>query len=312
MANFNITVPDKNFSALHETSIAPMVKALNDLKSKYSTVVDEVSTNSNVPSQLIYAMILVLSNGQNNTTFVSSDEHTRSGLFSLSNKVGKEILARERLNGRMNQAELDFLRGAGDENLKTYLGDEKPSGAPSGERWYKNASSGINRISRTSQVLPINWNNSKIAIQTGAIWIGQIWDKIAEQSKKPLDKVIITMTMPYGSQIQVGTEKFYIKKDSGGFLSGSAVVKHRPYNTDYTNSTKKKTLKGRILDIPKVWLPGGGVEDRSWEDGHFMGSGGGNVHFKGSAEINNPRGGSAVHAMKLIMAKGGILDQLTA
>lgn len=312
MATFDIKVPNKNFTELQTYIGNELATGVNGLKAKYGTIVDEVAANSNIPAALLYSFMMVLSNGKNNSAWVSSDTHTRSGLFSLSDKVGKEVLARERAKGRMNDAELAFLRGAGDANLNIFLGDEKPSGSQNANKWWKSAASvGINRISKTSQVIPINWTNPKIAIQTGAIWIGQVWDEISQYDKRtPLDKVIITITMPYGSQIQAGTKKFYINATTGGYMSGSQIVKHRPFNTDYTTGTTEK--KGnKIFRTPSVWLPAGtGYEDKSWESGHIMGSS--LPVQKGSSAIINPRGGSVGWAMNLIMAKGGLLEKMTA
>jgi hypothetical protein len=241
MANFNIKVPNTNFSEIQTWIQQPLVNKINSLKNSVGNIVTTVSENSNVPEQLIYTMMILLSNGDNNAEYEATDAHMRSGLFSLSNKVGKEILARERGKGRMNDAELAFLRSAGDANLNTFIADEKPAGVQSVNRWWKTAAgTGLNRISRTSQQEPINWTNAKIAIQTGAIWIGQIWDELsANGAKKPLDKVIITMLMPYGSQIQNESISLgYRQANSMGYMSGSRIVKHRAYNTDYTKIEK--------------------------------------------------------------------------
>lgn len=312
MAQFNINVPNNNFNEIQSYIQTPLVNKINSLKSDVGTIVSTVADNSNVPEQLIYTMMILLSNGKNNAEYEATDAHIRSGLFSLSNKVGKEILARERLKGRMNDAELAFLLGAGDSNLKIWLGDNKPTGGQSAESWYKYASAGINRISRTSKVKPIAWTNPKIAIQTGAIWIGQIWDELsANGGKKPLDKVIITMLMPYGSQIiNKKLSLGYRQANSMGYMSGSRIVEHRPYNTDYTATTTQR-LKDKIIRTPKVWIPSaGGTEDKAWEKGEVMGSSIKPTLFSG--EIINPRGGSIQNALELALAKGGLLDKLTA
>lgn len=313
MAQFNINVPDNNFNEIQSYIQTPLVNKINSLKSDVGTIVSTVSDNSNVPEQLIYTMMILLSNGKNNAEYEANDAHMRSGLFSLSNKVGKEILARERGKGRMNEAELSFLRSAGDANLNTFIADEKPAGVQSVNRFWKTAAgTGLNRISRTSQQEPINWTNAKIAIQTGAIWIGQVWDELsANGSKKPLDKVIITMLMPYGSQIQNKKLSMgYRQANSMGYMSGSRIVQHRPYNTDYTATTKQK-LKDKIIRTPKVWIPSaGGTEDKVWEQGEVMGSSLKPTLFSG--EIINPRGGSVQNAFQLALAKGGLLDKLTA
>jgi hypothetical protein len=312
MANFNIKVPEKNYSALANFIQSNAQTKLAALKTSYGTIVDEVAANSNVPAELLYSFMMILSNGVNEPAFQSADGQIRSGLFSLSNKVGKEVLTRELAKGRMNAAEKEFLNNAGDANLKLFIGDDYPPGVKSGNKFWKNAKSAFpTSISATSKQNPINWMNAKVAIQVGALWIGQVWDEISQYTKKPLDKVIITIAMPYGSYIQKGTNNFIYERT--GYMSGSSIITHRPYNTDYTTTTQKSTKSGTKEIKNTVWLGGGsGIEDKTWEQGHIMG---GNpvtrVHPKGGQDIVNPRGGNVHWAMKIVMAPGGVLDRLT-
>jgi len=310
MANYSIKVPEKNYTQLASYIQAPVKTKLESLKANYGTIVDEVAANSNVPAELLYSFMMILSNGVNEQPFQSADKHIRSGLFSLSNKVGKEVLTREMAKGRMNAAEKEFLNNAGDANLKLYIGDDYPPGVKSGNKFWKNAKSGFpNAISATSKQNPINWMNSKVAIQVGALWIGQVWDKISEQTRNPLDKVIITIAMPYGSYVQKGTQNFMY---GSSFMSGSSIIEHRPYNTVYTSSTSK-TVGGKIIKKPVLWLTSAaGMQDKTWEQGHIMGANPTNrVHPKGGSEIINARGGNVHWAMKIVMAPGGVLDKLT-
>lgn len=315
MANFNVKIPNKNFDAIGNSSTVS--KRINELKSAYSTIVDEVAENSNVPSQLIYSMMIVMNQGINEKPYVSSDGMTRSGLFALSNKVGKEVLAREIKSGRLSEAERAYLNEHGDASLKQYISPERPSGVVNGNTWSGSAGGSddmfISTIDKNSKQLPLdsNWQKPEIAIQVGALWIGQVWDKIAEQSRNPIDKVILTMALPYGSYTRgSGTSaKFFMK--NMGFMSGARLVEHRPYNTDYTDRTQRKT---------DVWIGGGGTlgpatgsdiwggraRVDAWGRNHTSGNIGGNLYTVSYVPA------TAMQALEYVVAQGGVLDNLTS
>jgi hypothetical protein len=333
MAKFNIKVPSKNFSATGTELRSNLDKRIAYVKQQYGTIVDEVAENSNVPSQLIYAMMLVLSQGYNENPWIDVWGMTRSGLFSFSNKVGKEVLSYEMKRGRMNDAERAFLQGAGDANAKQYVSADRPAMSQNPHTWGGMGGAGAAGISMTSQINPINWMNQKIAIQTGAIWIGQIWDDLAAKgARKPLDKVILTMVMPYGVYIQAGTGTDLIWP-STGYMGGSRIVEHRPWNTEYSETTTVSTRKG-VKDKPNALWIGGGAENISTVDATTGGPNPdyvngdlftgrtnmaqwGNSHYKkfgrkGSGlTINSLAGTTPMTALKLVMAPGGILDKLT-
>jgi hypothetical protein len=70
-------------------------------------------------------------------------------------------------------------------------------------------------------------------------------------------------------------------------------------------------LKNNIISKPKVWIPNAGVlEDKAWEKNEVLGSSVKPTLFSGS--IINKRGGSIQNALQLAMAKGGIIDKMTA
>lgn len=295
MSKFNISVPNKNVGVNALPQRNSIASKINKIKSEYGTIIDEVAANSNVPAQLLIAFIGEISDGDATKTWKTGEGFVRSGLFGLSEVVGKQVLARERAKGRMNDAELAFLRSAGDKNLNTFLSDERPSSAPNPNTWWSTAAStGLNRISDTNQQQPINWKNPKIAIQTGAIWLGQVWDEIGSQVNQPLDKVLITMFYPYGANWMRSTERAYFDR-SGGWLSGAPYIKAYGWNVDFTDP---KQVTG------KNWLTG---YSGAYDPVAF-----GDVHPKGSFMMIKRSGGSINEVFRNIMGKDGYLDLLTA
>ncbi len=283
MADFQINIPNKN---LVENSIGErneLATTINSMKSKYSNIVNEVAANSNIPAELIYSFMAALSNGKNNKPFMTGDRLIRSGLFSLSNKVGKGILATEKANGRMNAAETAFLQGAGDATLSHFLDDDKLPTDTLNKHWKSAAGTGVDRISDNTN--PVDWTNPKIAIQTGAIWIGQVWDKFSEQTKSPLDKVIVTILLPYGLYWQAGQRTTIF---GSGWLMGSSIAKRNDWNTDYTTHGQKGG----------VWLANDNRAITVY----------GAAHQRNSSHIINPKGGFVGDSIKNIMGKNGLLD----
>jgi len=295
MAKFNISVPNKFVGTNAQFEQNKIAQKINKIKKEYGTIIDEVATNSNVPAPLLIALIGELSDGDASKTWTTGDGFRRSGLFALSEVIGKQILARERAKGRMNDAELAFLRSSGDKNLKTFLSDDRPVTAPNPNLWWSTAATtGLNRISATNKQLPIDWKNPKIAIQTGAMWLGQIWDEIGSQVNNPLDKVLITMFYPYGANWQRSTERTYFDR-SGGWLSGAPYIKSFGWQTNFTDP-KQATGKN--------WLTGysGAYDPDKFND----------IHPKGSFLMIKRSGGAITEVFKNVLGKNGYLDLLTA
>jgi hypothetical protein len=73
MSTYNIAVP-ANVDATGLSLITNNLSVLqSSLKTKYGSIVSECSKNSNVPEALIYSMIIALSNGENNSSFLTND-----------------------------------------------------------------------------------------------------------------------------------------------------------------------------------------------------------------------------------------------
>ena len=220
MAQFNLNVPNENIAKQYGDFSTEYSDNLNkkiaSIKNLYGSVIDEVSKNSNVPKELIISMIIALSDGVNNFTYRSNDKLYRSGLFSLSNKTAKQILAREMAQGRMSQQEIDFLSKA-DPKIASYLSKEK-GGKSFNYHWSSDSNAGLDRISDTTNTWILT--NPKTSIGIGTIWLGQLWDKFSEQTTNPIDKVIITALLPY---------------NDNGWLSGNDYAKAKSWDIDYTS-----------------------------------------------------------------------------
>jgi hypothetical protein len=247
MAEFNLSVPNQNiigrfgeFTDEFSDSFSKKTSSINNL---YGSIIDEVSKNSNVPRELIIAMIIALSNGENNTLYRSNDKLNRSGLFSLSNKTAKQILAREMSEGRMTEQEIKYLSDV-EPKIASYLSKDKGKKSFN-YHWSADKNVGLDRISDTIN----GWNlrSPKVSIQIGTIWLGQMWDKFSEQTKNPIDKVIITALLPY---------------DDGGWLSGSSFAKNKSWDIDYTSpeyigklpAPAFKTAPSNVINPKKGWV----------------------------------------------------------
>jgi hypothetical protein len=233
MAEFKLNVPNKNISTMYG-DFAPDVmngfqKKIDSVKQKYGNIIEQASINSNVPKELIIAMILALSNGENNTPYKSNDKLVRSGLFSLSNKTAKQILAREKAEGRLSDKEIRMLSEA-DPKVGLYISDDK--GAKTFNfHWKADYNLGLDRIK--DEMNKWDLTNAKLSIPIGTIWIGQLWDKFSTQTLNPIDKVIITALLPY---------------DDKGWMSGNEFAKAKSWNTDYTEKENWASLPKPATD----------------------------------------------------------------
>jgi hypothetical protein len=273
MATFNLTVPNKKLAPLGDFDKTVkngqaqtfVANGIANLKNQYSSIINEVAANSNVPKELLYSMILVLSNGQNNTQYKSVDKLVRKGLFSLSNKTSKGILSREVGMKRLNDAEKAYL-SKHDPIIASYLGEK--GNKATNEHWSSDFTTGEYYISDTAN--PFNLMKPEVSIQLGAIWLGQVWDQIAQQSNSPEDKVVITMTLPYGTLENNG-----MLNTAKPYISGDGYVR-----TNWLDYTDPK-------NISKIPAPSNATA---------------------TSNIINPNGGSAAEALKMVFAPNGTLD----
>lgn len=225
MANLSVIVPNQNivnrFGNFSPEVTSQMNKQIVSVEQQYGSIIDEVAKNSNIPRELIIAMIIAISNGQNNGDYKSVDGLIRSGLFGLSQKTAKLILATEMGKKRMSVDELNYLRN-NDSNIASYLSDDKGKKSFN-EHWdadYRSNYVAVND-NQKSKIL-FDLKNPKVSIQIGAIWLGQVWDKFSEQTNNPIDKVVITMLLPYN--------EFGAK-----WLHGNNFARNRSWNIDYTS-----------------------------------------------------------------------------
>lgn len=271
MAEYTFSVPndnlDKSFGTLEASKIKP---TLDLIRSKYGAIIDKAATNSGVPSELLTSLIFALSNGQNNSPYKSVDGLIRQGLMSFSNKTAKIILAREKATDRLNKAEEEFLTTS-DPAIASYLGEKGKKGI--NQHWSTDFKTGEAHIS--DKLYPFNLANPNVSIQLGAIWLAMLWNEIGKQTKNPVDKVILTMALPYGNYAQNGSFL-----PGGGYLAGNGFIRQRPYTTDYTQP--------KVVDlVPKP------------------------TSKTSTSSIINPNGGWAVDALRTILGRNGAIDLLT-
>jgi hypothetical protein len=256
MAQYNLLVPNKNLGAIAVSETSNINSALGSIRNQYGSIISECAEMSKVPAELVSAIIYSMSNGVNNTPYKTNDINpftkntferlTRSGVFALSSKIAKIIICNEMMGGdrrRMSSAELDYLRKT-DPVVASYLSDEKGSKG-FGEHWSADASAGVDRISDTKN--PFNTTNTRLSIALGTIWIGQLWDKYATQTNNPIDKVIITIMLPY---------------NGGNWFGGNDFLKNKSWNIDYTSKSyidklpkpENKTAPANVINPSGGWV----------------------------------------------------------
>lgn len=219
MATINYSAPNKNLTPLisvsEESKISNEIKLLKN--SAIYPIVEKCAENSNVPKELIYSLIYTLSNGKNNPEFKTNEfprKLNRSGYFSLSQKIAKIILLGELGNNRLSIAERQFLNEYGNTALKNYILPEKGTKSFN-QHWLADLNVGSDRVS--DSLNPFNLLTPEVSIAIGTIWIGQVVDKYSEQTSTPIDKVLITMLLPYN-----------------GWLGGNDFCKNKLWTIDYT------------------------------------------------------------------------------
>ena len=258
MATFNLKVPNKNLPGVGQQNYSTIKTKLTGLKDTIGSIVKECSAMSNIPEELIYSFIVGLSNGVNNTAYQTRDLNpalpttyeplVRSGYFALSNKIAKIVLCHEMVGGekrRMSTAELSYLRNA-DPVLASYLSDDKGRKGFN-EHWSSDWNAGVDKIS--DKINPINLLNPKVSIAIGTMWIGQLWDKFSAQTSNPLDKVIISIFLPYKGKAQT-------------WNGANNWVQLKDWNADYTLPKNKDTLpkpenkmsSGNIINPNGGWV----------------------------------------------------------
>jgi hypothetical protein len=249
MAKYELNVPNLNitnqFGEYSPEVSSDFKKKLDNLNKQYGGIIYNSAVNSFVPSELIKAMIIALSNGENNKVYKSVDNQNRSGLFSLSNKTAKQILSRERALNRMTLRELEYLTKA-NPKVGVYLSNKKGVNLPN-YNYLTDFKRGLANISDTEN----SWDltNPQLSIAIGTIWLGQIWDMFSK-SNNPIDKVIITALLPNNDK---------------GWLSGNDFVKPRPFTTDYTKKEDFNTLPKPLdkNDAKNIINPDGGFVGES-------------------------------------------------
>jgi len=258
MATFNLQVPNKNLPGVGQQNYATIKTKLTGLKDTIGSIVKECASMSNVPEELIYSFVMGLSNGVNNGVYQTRDLNpalpstfeplVRSGYFALSNKIAKIVLCHEMVGGdkrRMSTAELSYLRNA-DPVLASYLSDDKGRKGFN-EHWSSDYNVGLDKIS--DKINPINLLNPKVSIAIGTIWIGQLWDKFSAVTNSPLDKVIITMFLPYQGKAL-------------NWNGGNAFMQREDWKADFTLQKNKdklpkpenKMASGNIINPNGGWV----------------------------------------------------------
>lgn len=258
MATFNLSVPNKNLPGVGQQNYATIKTKITGLKDAIGSIVKECSVMSNIPEELIYSFIIGLSNGVNNNAYQTRDLNpalpntfeplVRSGYFALSNKIAKIVLCHEMIGGdkrRMSTAELSYLRNA-DPVLASYLSDDKGRKGFN-EHWSSDYNVGLDKIS--DKINPVNLLNPKVSIAIGTMWIGQLWDKFATQTSNPLDKVIITMFLPYqGKALNWNGANAWMQRED--WKADFTLLK----NKDKLPKPENKLASGNIINPNGGWV----------------------------------------------------------
>lgn len=224
MSEFNISIPISGFATTSETwakSFSGVSQGLEVLKANtrvYNAVI-ECSKNSNVPKELLFSMILALSNSKNNSAYKSADMKgripeplVRMGYFALSNMTARICLYNEIQNNRINEAERSYLNKYGNIHVQNYIID-KPTTESNKTlaKWWRLANgSNVQKISDANclSVAPFNLDAPEVSICIGAIMLGQCWDFYAKYLSKPLVPVIASLLLPYDFHLYSSTTSY--------------------------------------------------------------------------------------------------------
>ena len=218
MATLNVNYGAK--TSLQGVQNPKRVTEVSAIKNQYKSIIDKVSENSNLPKELMYSLLYVISNGENSTPYKTNDKLVRSGIFGLSQKQVKEILAREMSQNRMNEAEKSYLI-ASEPKLKTYLSPKSEKGTLADhEHWSSDATMGDAMINDTKN--PFKLMSPELSAQVQAIWLGQLIDTYSKQTNNPFDKAVVTILLP-----------------ANGWLSGNNFARSKPWTNDYTGKDFK-------------------------------------------------------------------------
>lgn len=284
MADYNISVPLNEISD-YAYSVSGLNKTqsavLTSIKATYGSIIDTCASNSNVPAELITAMIYAWSNGVNSTVFKARDDSghqggsvVRSGLCSLSNYTARLCLHNERVSKRLSTAEKDYLNKYGNDWVKMYIADEQPKSAKDRtvQKWY-GFGNGVQIRSISDaiclKIAPFNFEKPEVSIAIGTIMLGQAWDTYGERTNKPIGAVIASLLLPLNDITGYPVSPFY-------YLKGDLKM----YNTQD--------------GIQKLPAPNAKTATSPLSTGNVM----------------NPNGGWVGTYMSAVLSKGGALEKL--
>ena len=283
MADYNISVPlneISDYAYLVSGLDKTQNSVLSSIRNSYGSIIDTCAANSNVPAELITAMIYAWSNGVNNTAFKARDDSghqggsvVRSGLCSLSNYSARLCLHNE-MGTRMNESEKDYLNKYGNEWVKMYIADKMPKSASDRtvNKWY-GYGGGVQIRSISDAIcvksVPFNFEKPEVSIAIGTIMIGQAWDKYGQYTNKPIGAVMASMLLPLNDITGYPVSPFH-------YLKGDLKM----YNTQ--------------AGITKLPAPNAKTATSPLSTGNVM----------------NPNGGWVGTYMSAVLAKGGALEKL--
>lgn len=290
MADYNIKVPIASFEATERWSkeFGSIQQGLAKIKAnkRVSDAVKECSKNSNVPEELMFSLILALSNGNNNSAYKSTDFElakssplVRSGYFALSNFTARVCLINELQFERINTAERAYLNKYGNVNVQNYILTTPAEKDKTLAKWWATGKSvNVRLISDANclQYAPFNLESPEVSIAIGAIMLGQCWDYFAKYFAKPLVPVVASMLLPFD---------YYL-------ISGSF---YQPFNTSILrpplNNIKDWDSVAALEKLPR---PKSDISSKT----------------KIGENVINPNGGWAAIYVALVTGKNGTLQKL--
>jgi hypothetical protein len=227
-----IVLDEKDFAQMPTVSTTVSTRiytTLKIVKDTYGSIVKECALNSNVPEWLIYTVMFCSSGGRNlvrNETNLNTKLNTsRIGLFNANEVEVYRQMKLEIQDGRLNQAELDYLRGISDVwkanlggdmslndvflNNNSNLGKKDWESPLTGKKtWFGDSVWGdsSNATSIQNAYLDLlSLNTAKASIAYAAIRLGFLWDFYSNEKmnkyykikdNKVIDKVIIDFLSP--------------------------------------------------------------------------------------------------------------------
>ncbi len=186
----NVIIPSVENKFYSDTQAPLVKKKINEIYNSYKGIMDNVSTISKVPTELLKSFTFIESAGDPNAV-----SHAGAvGLMQLVPSSASDILVLENKKKRLTDAEKAILtkylgKRFTDGILKMkYLGDKKT----------------VNGVTSATWVTKEDLLNPELNLLIGAIYLGLLIDEETDKNRLRLDRVVLRYNRGYFSKVDRG------------------------------------------------------------------------------------------------------------